>query len=553
MPSPSRFLCDKCALVLGGPWTIASENNPCERCTGPSITPAPTALPTAVASTSTVARTTSTVAAMTQSTVAATTPSTVAATPSTSTSVPGRPTSRFLCDKCALVLGGPWTIASKENPCERCNKMVQALTRTDAVKWSKVETPRKAARKHKARNATKTVKSLLTKSPLKGSKSKSKSALTKSSKSAVTKRSTTIISAPGTTKSVPSNPPMNTTGATQSVRAIPSTSTISAQGIAWRSPYLPAPTLAPQPQHWPVQYWSAIHQPYGQAPARASTSASISAPVPVSFAPAPAPLRFIPVYAPAPAPLPPRALAPAPLPPPTPVPIPLPPERGAPPKRILLPPPTPASDEKRPAKGTAPVIAYQTLALLLADLNRLLTTPHGGPGFDFRGTCAEIIGPRDLLRRDDLAQHAQVYGGDQRMRARVLKVAWEVLDRTVLAFDVHGLMIHAGGQAAVAKVKSAAMWMGDPRLVEAPSPPTLVEAAAAANGRQANGRNSKETNGRKQESEKEKDRDLQTQAQANEGLPCKRCEHLLTISVVLELRKNAMGVSIAVGLMHFKA
>ncbi|KAJ6477739.1 hypothetical protein C8R45DRAFT_1216624 [Mycena sanguinolenta] len=382
-----------------------------------------------------------------------------------------------LCDECALVLGGPWILASK-------NALVNNSTYTDG-----------------SSNGGGIDIDVCPGSPLRDFSVKN-----------VRLYSVALgLSLPQTT---------------HSVFAISSTSTISGPGIAWRSPYLPAPTLAPHPQQWPVQYWSAAYQPYGQAPAHASASAFISAPAPLLFRPAPAPLRFVTAYAPAP--------AAAPFPARTPAPIPPSPERGEPPKRILLLPPTPASDD------TPPPIAYLSLPLLLADLNRLLMTPHGGLGFEFRAVCTEIIGGRDVLRQDSLEKHAQAYGGKERLRRRVLEVAWKVLDCTVLAFNVPSLeFTDEKGQtvvAKVAKVGSTAMWMGDPRLVE------------------ANGRNSKETNRRK-ESEKDKGGDAHTQAQVQttEELPCTHCEHLLTIGVALELRRNAVGETTAISLLHSAA
>ncbi|KAJ7839789.1 hypothetical protein B0H13DRAFT_1911037 [Mycena leptocephala] len=67
-------------------------------------------------------------------------------------------------------------------------------------------------------------------------------------------------------------------------------------------------------------------------------------------------------------------------------------------------------------------ITYQTLELLLADLNVLLYTPHAGRPFNF-------LGRRAFLAREDK-------GGGMGV-------------------------IHGSGNAAVAKTQSAALWMGD--------------------------------------------------------------------------------------------
>ncbi|KAJ7673864.1 hypothetical protein DFH06DRAFT_1173422 [Mycena polygramma] len=97
----------------------------------------------------------------------------------------------------------------------------------------------------------------------------------------------------------------------------------------------------------------------------------------------------------------------------------------------------------------APPTAYPTLALLLADLNRLLCTPHASQAFQlFRGTCAGVG-----AAREDRA-------------ARVVDIAWEIIATTVLSFDIHALKIESSPSAAVATAQSSAIWMGAPSSPE---------------------------------------------------------------------------------------
>lgn len=81
--------------------------------------------------------------------------------------------------------------------------------------------------------------------------------------------------------------------------------------------------------------------------------------------------------------------------------------RAPSPTRVILPLATEAQPEP---------IEYQTLDLLLSDLNRLLCTPHEEQPFHFRGTCAIVLDPA--------IGHA----------ARVTRVAWAIIRGTVLAF-----------------------------------------------------------------------------------------------------------------------
>lgn len=216
----------------------------------------------------------------------------------------------------------------------------------------------------------------------------------------------------------------------------------AAVGLTWHSPYIPAPIGGAQ---WPIQQWA-----------------------PVPAAPRPTWKRGVRKI---------RSLTP--------------PRRPPPPKTITLP--------RAEASSTAPTplpIPYQSLTLLLNDINRLLLTPHEGREFDFRGTCAVVADRQD--------------SGEEALKARVHHVAWGLLDRTVLAFDVHNLAVHASARAAVATTQSAAIWMGAP-----PDPR------------------------------------LQSGKGKEEECPCARCEHILTISVMLEEKKRAAGVSMVVGLRHF--
>ncbi|KAJ6472877.1 hypothetical protein C8R47DRAFT_1145662, partial [Mycena vitilis] len=135
-----------------------------------------------------------------------------------------------------------------------------------------------------------------------------------------------------------------------------------------------------------------------------------------------------------------------------------------------------------------PAIAYQTLDHLLAALNSLLGTSHAASGSDFCGTCAVVSEPG--------AHYA----------ARVRKISWMIIERTMLAFDIHQLKIHTGSDAAFASTHSAAIWMG--------APP---------------------------------DEHVQNRREAR---ACARCEHLLTIGVSACKRDHVTGHSISVGLKH---
>ncbi|KAJ7779707.1 hypothetical protein B0H16DRAFT_1499636 [Mycena metata] len=135
-----------------------------------------------------------------------------------------------------------------------------------------------------------------------------------------------------------------------------------------------------------------------------------------------------------------------------------------------------------------PTIEYQTLNLLLADLNRLLRQPHAEQPFNFEGTCSIVSDP------------VIVYS------ARVQQVAWEVIWQTVLAFDIHNLSItHTNHGIAGTRIHAAAIWMGGP-LRPGISPPC----------------------------------------------PCLHCEHQLTIIVREDIRKRHMmrGERIHLGLRH---
>ncbi|KAJ7673851.1 hypothetical protein DFH06DRAFT_1318971 [Mycena polygramma] len=136
------------------------------------------------------------------------------------------------------------------------------------------------------------------------------------------------------------------------------------------------------------------------------------------------------------------------------------------------------------AAPPAPAIAYQTLNLLLADLNRLLCTPHAGQAFEFRGTCA-VVG---------VASRGHT--------ARVIDVGWQILEETVLTFNVNALQFKSlTPQGALATTESAAIWMGDIANVKVPP-------------------------------------------------PCDRCEHSLTISVGQTARPRVRGEGTMIVLTH---
>ncbi|KAJ7938613.1 hypothetical protein B0H13DRAFT_2301653 [Mycena leptocephala] len=113
----------------------------------------------------------------------------------------------------------------------------------------------------------------------------------------------------------------------------------------------------------------------------------------------------------------------------------------------LTPIPLPALPHIPAAKhAVLPLVAYQTLELLLTDLNRLLCTPHVDRPFEFRGTCA-IVGAHAVSAA--AAEH----------EARVRLVAWEAIERTVFTFDVNNLTVHSGARAAFATTQTSAIWM----------------------------------------------------------------------------------------------
>ncbi|KAK6971325.1 hypothetical protein R3P38DRAFT_724091 [Favolaschia claudopus] len=224
----------------------------------------------------------------------------------------------------------------------------------------------------------------------------------------------------------------------QAVPADTPTPTAAAVG-AWRSPYLPAPSLHPISSH------------------------PVSAPIPPTVPP------------PKPKPAPRKQPIPTPADPPT---APL---VG---RRIHL-THSALSDPASPPKS----IPYQTLPLLLTDLNRLLCTPHVGKAFDFRGTYTQIVGvvPPESQSQNPSGVNGEVTSYDGRFLKPLLEaIAWQVLDRTVLAFDVHNLVVCIaagagsvskdgksekdgvgggacecrGGAVASTETRSAAIWMG---------------------------------------------------------------------------------------------
>ncbi|KAJ7134069.1 hypothetical protein C8R43DRAFT_1205667 [Mycena crocata] len=137
------------------------------------------------------------------------------------------------------------------------------------------------------------------------------------------------------------------------------------------------------------------------------------------------------------------------------------------PPRVLLPQVVVLPDATSDA---LPPIPFQTLALLLMDLNRLLNTPHEMQAFHFAGACTVV---------DPTMDHAE----------KLEAVAWEVIRGTVLAFDIHTLTMRTTPRGAVASTPSAAIWMGAP-----PPPPNSFSTAPPPP-------------------------------------PCRHCEHLLTIGV----------------------
>ncbi|KAJ6568087.1 hypothetical protein DFH09DRAFT_1155738 [Mycena vulgaris] len=159
--------------------------------------------------------------------------------------------------------------------------------------------------------------------------------------------------------------------------------------------------------------------------------------------------------------------------------------RVAPPKPV----PIPLVDANTPAEPPVP-IKYQTLGLLLIDLNHLLCNEH--LPFDFCGTYSIVADPAV----DDAA--------------RVMSVAWEVIRKTMLAFNVHTLEVQTAVHgAAFAAAQSCAIWMG------APPDPRLADVAAPR--------------------------------------PCERCEHQLMIGAEPDysaLARGLQGQRIVVGVRH---
>ncbi|KAK6991986.1 hypothetical protein R3P38DRAFT_3090460, partial [Favolaschia claudopus] len=170
-------------------------------------------------------------------------------------------------------------------------------------------------------------------------------------------------------------------------------------------------------------------------------------------------------------------------------------------------PPRPRHMTFSPASAFDPAskpIAYQTLPMLLTDLNCLLITPHDDRAFSFRGTYA-FIG-RAPTPVDINTKASPPFDTAPFLKTELMSVAWAILDQTVLAFDVQKLQVHVSGKAAAATIKTAAIWMGDGG---------------------ASFRDNASVGMAKDEKQKQ------------EGHPdctCSSCEHLLTITVCLEER-----------------
>ncbi|KAJ7673828.1 hypothetical protein DFH06DRAFT_1123500 [Mycena polygramma] len=165
---------------------------------------------------------------------------------------------------------------------------------------------------------------------------------------------------------------------------------------------------------------------------------------------------------------------PAERPPPAPVP-PRKRKRGRP-KRVAVPLPVSAF----------PPGTYQSLELLLTELNRLLCTPHADRPVHFWGTCADTEVSEAAAA--DPAEH-------------VREVAWEVINRTVLAFNVDNILIQTSGDSTFTMTESAAIWMG-------------------------------------------------AGDDTSQNHPCARCEHNLTIRVVALEQLNTSAQSVVVALSH---
>ncbi|CAK5280027.1 unnamed protein product [Mycena citricolor] len=132
----------------------------------------------------------------------------------------------------------------------------------------------------------------------------------------------------------------------------------------------------------------------------------------------------------------------------------------------LRPPPQPPAEEpihvtlapaKRPRieKGRQsenPVfVSYATLSTLLADLNRLLCTPHVGQEFDFYGTCAVVSD--QSVKDPDAADYKKDMAGFLR------GVAGKIIAETVLGFNFTELPVMSVKGGALARSDSAALWM----------------------------------------------------------------------------------------------
>ncbi|KAK7052666.1 hypothetical protein R3P38DRAFT_2861588 [Favolaschia claudopus] len=215
------------------------------------------------------------------------------------------------------------------------------------------------------------------------------------------------------------------------------------------------------------------------------------------------------------------AAAAPPPPPPSPPPLrttPAPAPAPEPPRPLFAPPPRhPRHITLSPAalsNPSSPPIPYQTLSLLLNNLNRLLLTPHHDRAFAFRGTYAFIAGVPSPGTPNSAAPPLDALF----LKSQLLSVAWELLDRTVLAFDVHKLVVHADGKVAVATIRSSAGLGGG------------GHGASKTNGKSA----------KRKGKEQEKARG-----------PCDRCEHLLTISVCLEESMYVVAARVIVALVHF--
>ncbi|KAF7311798.1 hypothetical protein MIND_00190300 [Mycena indigotica] len=195
-------------------------------------------------------------------------------------------------------------------------------------------------------------------------------------------------------------------------------------------PYNPWPTHAPYPPPpppYPYQFMPI--QPPAPPPIIRWKDPAIEATHTTVQPSRPRKRRRTAATTPAPAPSADSTSVPRSLPkPPPPCPYPIPDPRGRT-KPVVVPYSTRDGPPPEP-------IRYQNLALLLKDLNRLLTTPHEGREFHFVGTYSIV---------------AQVYRGErgrERQRGlledRLRSVAWEVLTSTGVVVNVPGLKIKYG-------------------------------------------------------------------------------------------------------------